>query len=212
MIDVQPGRLIVLEGIDGTGKSTQIDLLGSYLRARGHDVLVTREPTDGVYGRKIRALFANRKQVSRQEELELFLDDRRDHVERELAPALAAGKIILCDRYFLSTVAYQGANGFDPLTVLAQNRFAPSPDIALILEVSIATSLRRITEGRREELNDFEQADSLRRVKAIFESLDLPYIVRIDAENTIEDTHRAIVAAVESRLLPKRMEEPLTQS
>jgi len=206
-----PGRLIVFEGIDGTGKSTQILLLGEYLRRQGHEVLITREPTDGQYGRKIRSLYIDRKQVSRQEELELFLADRREHCEIELLPGLSAGKIVLCDRYFLSTVAYQGANGFDPATILEQNAFAPDPDLALIFEVSIATSLKRITQGRGEQLNDFEQEESLTRVSAIFDLLDLPYVTRIDAEQSIEEIHNAVVNAVHD-IVPQPLPETLTES
>lgn len=206
-----PGRLIVFEGIDGTGKSTQILLLGDYLRRQGHQVLMTREPTTGRYGRKIRELYANRSQVSRQEELELFLADRREHIAIELNPALAEGKIVLCDRYFLSTVAYQGANGFDPTDILRQNDFAPDPDLALIFEVTVATSLRRITKGRGDQPNDFEQKDALARVRAIFNQLDLPYITRIDAEKSIEETHRAVIAAVQS-IVPQLILEPLSES
>jgi len=205
-----PGRLIVFEGIDGTGKSTQILLLGEYLRRAGHEVLVTREPTDGKYGRKIRSLYADRKQVSRREELDLFLADRREHCETELMPALKAGTIVLCDRYFLSTVAYQGANGFDPLTILNENNFAPDPDLALIFEVSIATSLKRITQGRGEQLNDFEQEESLTKVRAIFDLLDLPYITRINAEQTIEHIHRAVIGAIK-HVVPQPLPETLTE-
>jgi len=206
-----PGRLIVFEGIDGTGKSTQLLLLGEYLRRQGHEVLLTREPTNGQFGRKIRALYADRKQVSRQEELELFLADRREHCEIELLPALSAGKIVLCDRYFLSTVAYQGANGCDPATILAENSFAPDPDLALVFEVCIATSLQRITQGRGEEPNDFEQEESLTKVRTIFDLLTLPYITRIDAEQSIEKVHRAVIAAV-GAIVPQPVPETLTES
>ncbi|SHO51056.1 dTMP kinase [Desulfopila aestuarii] len=206
-----PGRLIVFEGIDGTGKSTQILLLGEYLRRQGHEVLITREPTDGQFGRKIRKLYADRKQVSQQEELELFLADRREHCQTELLPALRLGKIVLCDRYFLSTVAYQGANGFDPAMILEHNAFAPDPDLALIFEVSVATSLKRITQGRGEQLNDFEQEESLTRVSAIFDLLDLPYITRIDAEQTIEEIHRAVITAAQN-IVPQPVSETLIES
>lgn len=209
MKEVQPGKLIVFEGIDGTGKSTQIQMLGDTLKTKGYDVLVTREPTDGVYGRRIREHFTQRDKISREEELELFIADRRDHVERELNPALKEGKIVLCDRYFLSTVAYQGANGADPATVLSLNSFAPTPHIALILEVSVATSLHRITQGRKDQLNDFEQADTLKRVKTIFDGLDLPYIIRVDAEQDLHAVHKDIMTRVLPNL-PQPILEKIT--
>lgn len=205
-----PGRLIVFEGIDGTGKSTQIPLLRHYLEKLGYPVITTREPTDGPFGRRIRELFLNREKVSREKELQLFLDDRREHVHNLLLPALQAGKIVLCDRYYLSTVAYQGANGFNPKEILRLNDFAPVPDLALIFEVSLATSLRRITEGRGEQLNDFEQAETLIRVGAIFSQLDLRYIRRINGESSIAEIHHDVVSAVQT-VLPQPAPEPLAQ-
>lgn len=191
-----PGRLIVFEGIDGIGKSTQLTLLGDCLRQRGYDVVLTREPTSGPFGQQIRDLYRNRRQVSHREELELFLADRREHVHNLLLPALAEGRIILCDRYFLSTVAYQGAHGFDPAEILARNDFAPDPDLALLFEVSLATSLKRITLSRGDQLNDFEQAESLTLVNMIFQAMELPYIVRVNGERTVAEIHREVVAAI----------------
>ncbi len=204
----QPGRLIVFEGIDGTGKSTQISLLNEYLTEKGYSTVVTREPTDGIFGRKIRELYVNRGKVSQQEELNLFLDDRREHVENLLLPALVSGKIVLCDRYYLSTAAYQGANGFDPEEILRLNKFAPQPDIALLFEIPIETSLRRITEGRGDKLNAFEQAEALERVNKIFTNLDLPYIHRIYAEKSIAKVHQDVILAIQ-HLLPHQQTLPL---
>lgn len=191
-----PGRLIVFEGIDGTGKTTQIPLLADYLTNLGHKVQVTREPTTGQYGQKIRELYVQRTSVSREEELQLFIADRREHIEQLVMPALEKGEIVLCDRYYLSTAAYQGANGFDPMEIIKLNQFAPEPDIALIFEVSVDTSLERITNGRGEQLNDFEQEESLTRVSRIFSDLDLPFIRRINAEKPIEEVHKSVVEAV----------------
>ena len=133
----KPGRkgiLIVFEGTDGTGKSTQLQLFSHYLQDKGYPVVTTREPTEGQYGKQIRELYVNRSKYSQDEELELFLADRREHVQDFLAPALAQGKVILCDRYFLSTAAYQGARGFDPEEILELNHFAPDPDLALLFQ------------------------------------------------------------------------------
>ncbi len=203
-----PGTLIVFEGIDGTGKSTQVERVGQYLLANGSDVIITREPTDGTYGKKIRQLYLNRENVSKTEELELFLADRREHVQTVLLPALQAGKIVLCDRYYLSTAAYQGANGFDPQEILRLNDFAPVPDIAFIFEVSVETSLHRITQGRGDQLNDFEKADSLTQVKKIFSQLDLPFIYRIDAERNIDDIFTHLLSIIDS-VIAHPLAEPL---
>ncbi|GAB6191553.1 dTMP kinase [Desulfocastanea catecholica] len=198
---VRRGRLIVFEGTDGTGKSTQLQLLGHYLQDEGYAILTTREPTEGRYGQKIRSLYMDRNHYSREEELELFLADRREHVQKVLAPALEQGKVILCDRYFLSTVAYQGARGFDPEHILELNRFAPEPDLALLFQVPLDTGLDRITFGRGDVLNDFEQRDNLARVAAIFSSIKRPYIRPIDARGSIAAVHRLVIEYVRP-LLP----------
>jgi dTMP kinase len=195
------GILIVFEGTDGTGKSTQLQLLGKYLQAKGYSVVTTREPTDGQYGRKIRSLYMNRGKYSPENELELFLADRREHVEGVLTPAMNQGKIVLCDRYFLSTAAYQGARGFDPENIMALNNFAPDPDLALLFQVPLETGLNRITSGRGDELNDFEQEENLTRVAAIFSSIKRPYIQPIDASGTIEEVHHMVIEHVR-QILP----------
>lgn len=190
------GLLIVFEGIDGTGKSTQMSLLASFLKEKGLDVIETREPTNGQFGQRIRSLYANRNGVSREEELELFIADRQEHVQDMLMPGLQEGKIILCDRYFLSTAAYQGAVGFSPEEIIERNSFAPQPDLALLFYVPPQIGIERITTGRGETLNDFEQEASLQKVAAIFDSLKLPYIQRIDASGSIESVHQAVLQAV----------------
>jgi len=190
------GRLIVFEGIDGTGKSTQLRLVADALRQRGYPVVITREPTEGPYGRKIRALYANRGECSREEELDLFIADRRHHVDEVLQPALDSGRIILCDRYYLSTAAYQGANGLDLDTIFARNRFAPVPDLAILFEAPVALGIERITASRGEHLNDFEKTESLTRVAEIFAALDLPYIRRINAAQPIETVRDQILSLI----------------
>lgn len=190
------GKLIVFEGTDGTGKSTQLKLLHSLLEKRGFPVVATREPTDGTYGQEIRNLYVNRHRYSREEELELFLADRREHVQDFLQPNLDEGKIILCDRYYFSTAAYQGALGLDPETILQQNDFAPEPDLVLLFHAPLPVSIDRITTGRGDTLNRFEQREFLEKVAAIFAAIDHPTIRRIEAAGSIEDVHRQVVAAV----------------
>jgi len=192
---LKKGLLIVFEGIDGTGKSTQLDLLAQYLSDNNYPVITTREPTEGQYGLRIRELYINRDSISKEEELELFLDDRREHVEQLIQPALSEGKIILCDRYFLSTAAYQGAAGFDPQEILNRNSFAPDPDLALLFLATPELSIKRIA-NRGDTLNDFERKDELQRVSELFLSLDKPYILQIDGSGTIETIHQEVVKSV----------------
>ena len=195
-IKLRKGVLIVFEGTDGTGKSTQLQLLSRYLLGKGYPVLTTREPTEGQYGQQIRELYVNRSKYSQEQELELFLADRRQHVHDLLTPALEQGKVILCDRYFLSTAAYQGARGFDPEDILKLNHFAPDPDLALLFQVPLDTGLKRITSGRGEELHDFEQRESLDQVAAIFSSIKRPYIRLIDSTGSIEEVHHTVIEHV----------------
>ncbi|SDO79959.1 thymidylate kinase [Desulforhopalus singaporensis] len=186
----------MFEGADGTGKSTQLKLLADHLNGLGLDVVTTREPTDGQWGQKIRELYVNRQQHSPEYELELFVNDRKEHVQQQLTPALMAGKVVLCDRYFLSTVAYQSALGFDVDDIFDKNRFAPEPDMALIFQASVETSRQRIVLGRNEELNDFEQLDNLVKVATIFSRLDKPYIRTIDAEGSVDEVHQRVKNAI----------------
>ena len=190
------GKLIVFEGTDGAGKSTQLQLLANHLKQNGFDVVSTFEPTNGQYGQKIRALYTNRGSTSREDELELFLEDRKEHVRTLIAPSLAAGKIVLCDRYFLSTIAYQGALGFDPQDILERNNFAPRPDTVLLFQIPVQQGRDRIEQSRGEQTNDFEKEEMLQKVARIFNSLDLPYIHRLDASLSIEDVQQNIIEHV----------------
>jgi dTMP kinase len=194
------GRLIVFEGIDGTGKSTQQKLLAEVLRNRGCEVIETREPTEGKFGQKIRAHYLSREALSPARELDLFIADRKEHLQKAILPALRAGKIVLCDRYFLSTMAYQGAAGLEPEAILALHTFAPEPDLALIIELEPAESIRRITQKRGDRLNDFEQLEGLKKVDGIFKQMKLPYIQRIDGSAPKIEVHRQVLSHVDSLL------------
>ena len=191
------GLLIAFEGIDGTGKSTQIRLLADYLRAKGFEVIETREPTDGPYGRKIRHLYVNRQSSTPEQELELFVQDRRQHVDKVIAPALAEGKIVLTDRYYFSTAAYQGAAGMDPKAIFAANAFAPKPDLVVLLVMDPEESVHRIEQLRGEQLNDFEQVEQLRKVADLFASFSDDCILRVNAAMPIEQVQREIQRGVQ---------------
>jgi dTMP kinase len=202
------GILIALEGIDGTGKSTQLRLLTEELSRRGHDVVATREPTNGPFGRRIRDLYVNRRQASPGEELELFMADRRQHVLEVIAPALVAGKIVLTDRYYFSTAAYQGAAGHDPEVILKQNEtFAPVPDLVFLLILPPAVGIDRIRSLRREQLNDFEQEHELCRVARIFDEIERPFIIRLDGLEGIEEIHHRMLKRIEQLLAERGRSE-----
>ncbi|QJE95760.1 dTMP kinase [Luteolibacter luteus] len=183
----QQGLFIVLEGIDGTGKSTQTQSLGEWFRQQGREVICSREPTDGPWGREIRATAATGR-LAPEEELDLFLKDRRQHVEELISPALAAGKVVILDRYYFSTMAYQGCRGFDPTEIRRQNEaFAPSPDLLFVLDLDVDSALARIG-GRGDVANEFEKRDSLARCREIFLSLEGEPFVHIIPSDTDPDT------------------------
>jgi dTMP kinase len=205
----QRGLLIAFEGIDGTGKSSQIGLLAATLEQLGHRVVITREPTDGRYGRKIRSLFTGRARISPAEELELFMADRREHVREVIEPALRNGLVVLTDRYYLSTAAYQGAAGQDPEAIMAANEaFAPAPDLVLLLTLTPAQSIHRIRALRGEALNDFEQEESLTRVAAVFAGIDRSYITRVDAAGSLAQVRGLVEARVRRLLADKFPDGP----
>jgi len=198
---VNPGKLIVFEGLDGCGKTTQIERLAAMLRAAGCDVVTTREPTDGEFGRRIRTAARSGEPVSREQELDWFVADRRAHAAAVLRPQLAAGKVVLSDRYYLSTVAYQGARGCDAAQILADSEAEfPLPDLALLFEIDPAEGLARVRARGLDVEPRFEQLDFLAAVAEIFHALDRPYIARIDADQPPEIVERAVAECVRARL------------
>lgn len=187
---------IVIEGIDGTGKSTQAKRLGAWFEAQGREVVLSREPTDGPWGSKLRES-ATTGRLSPEEELEVFLKDRRQHVDELIAPSLAAGKVVILDRYYFSTMAYQGARGFDPAEIRRRNEaFAPVPDHLFILDLEVDVALARIG-SRGDNANEFEQRESLEACRRVFLSLrDEPFAHLIDCNCTIESVSAQIVSCL----------------
>jgi len=182
---------IVFEGIDGTGKSTQVRMLAEVLKAAGREVITSKEPTDGPHGTRLRQS-AELGRLSPQEELDLFHLDRREHVETLIKPALARGAVVILDRYFYSTMAYQGIRGFDPDEIRRINEdFAPLPDHVFILELDLDTALSRIgvRDGRA---NQFEQRDALQKCHDVFAGLEDDFIHRIDAARPPNEVHQSI--------------------
>ena len=199
--DVNGGTLIAFEGIDGSGKSTQLQRLEAHLRSSSRDVVSTREPTDGPIGRRIRAMARSGERIDPQQELQWFVDDRREHVASVIGPALAEGRIVLCDRYFLSSVAYQGARGLDPEEILTASETAfPQPALALIFEVDPKLGLERVGARGSAPEPGFEEIAFLTRVAEIFRRLDRSYIEHIDASPDPEVVCERMVETVERRL------------
>ncbi len=184
------GVLFVIEGIDGSGKTTQAKRLVETLSRRGYDAVYLREPTDGPSGAEIRrAAQDGTRQGDPEKEYRLFMLDRKENVADSIHPALSAGRVVVLDRYYFSTMAYQGALGLDPERIRRENEgFAPVPDRVFYLSMTVEEGLKRISRNRG-SFTSFEKAEYLEKVKAIFDErvASLPYTVIIDGMNGQDD-------------------------
>lgn len=194
MSTIPGGFLLAIEGIDGTGKSTQAKAVAGELERRGLEVVLTREPTNGPWGRKLRESAATGR-LSPAEELHAFLEDRTQHVRELIRPSLEAGRVVITDRYYFSTVAYQGARGFDPSDLMRRNEaIAIEPHLLVLIDLDPEVSLSRI--GRRDGAgNEFETLAQLRRSREIFLAIRKPYLVRLDGRLSTGELEAEILAA-----------------
>ena len=176
------GLFLAIEGIDGAGKTTQAHLLIDRLAREGFNALYAKEPTNGPWGMKIKEIALNgRAGITPETELDYFIRDREEDVRLNILPALSQGWIVIADRYFYSTIAYQSVLGIDPFRIRELNAPFPVPRLVFMLEIDPALSRVRITKGRREEANQgYEQTEYLTRVRAAFDVMDDPNIVRLD--------------------------------
>lgn len=178
---LKKGILIVFEGIDGAGKTTQAAALMERLKGRGLKAVYFREPSEGKWGRLIKKKAAQDNSVTPEEELDLFQKDRRENVRLNLKPALKDKKIILLDRYYFSTMAYQGAKGINPEFIRSLNlRFAVEPDLVFIFDIEAGKGLNRIRNRKNLDLL-FEREDYLIRVREIFNNIKGKNIRHVDA-------------------------------
>jgi dTMP kinase len=168
MLSSMPGRFIVLEGPDGSGTTHHSKRLAETLRTEGLDVLLTAEPSAGPVGARIRE-FLREGSLSADALQLLFCADRADHVRREIMPALEAGKIVISDRYALSTVAYGEALGLDPEWLLVLNNKFIQPHLHLLLLPPLSVALERVS--RRKETDSMERQELQERVHAAYARL-----------------------------------------
>ena len=202
------GFLLAIEGIDGAGKSFQAQAVARVLEDRGLDVVLTREPTQGRWGRLLRESMTKGR-LSPADELNAFLEDRKEHVRDLIRPALAAGRIVITDRYYFSTVAYQGAAGFDPQELLRLNEaIALEPHLLVLIDLDPAVSLARI--GRRDgRTNEFETLGQLQRSRDIFLGLRKPYLLTLDGTASPGDLRDRILYELGRALVARLESEPL---
>ncbi len=194
-------RFIAIEGLDGAGTTTQVHRLVAALGARGLPAHRTCEPSDLVVGRVVRAVLRQEEDAPRRAVLPwLFAADRADHLDREVRPALAAGRHVVTDRYVPSSLAYQALDA--PAELVWQlNAAFPAPDLTVFVEVPPEVALDRIgARGDRREV--YERRDLLERVAANYaEALDRlaqrgDRVERVDGTQPIDAVHQRILAAV----------------
>ena len=199
-MSLKKGLLIVIEGIDGAGKSTQARILLRKLKSLGYNAVTFREPTRGKSGREIKKLAKRSGSLSPEEELALFIKDREENVEKNLRPALSQKKIVILDRYYYSTIAYQGAKGIDPARIRRLNeKFAVKPDLVFILDIEAGKGLARIHNRKRKDLL-FEKRGYLVRVGKIFKGFQGRKFIHIDASRPRKDISAEILARVHQLL------------
>jgi len=196
---------LVLEGIDGAGKTTQASRLAARIEREGVAVVRLVEPTSGPIGQEIRRRAREGPPMAPEEELRLFLEDRRSNVRENVLPALERKAAIVQDRSFLSTVAYQGARpalAKSPLDLIALHEAMPKPDAILLLDLDVETGLARV--ARRGKGDAFEERTYLERVLANFRSLvgDVggTRVRKIDAARSPEDVAASVWSVVEPLL------------
>ena len=214
-----PGTFITFEGIDGSGKSTQLRLLGNFLRANGCDALLTREPGGTTLGLRLRAaLLDATEEVDPLTELLVFAADRAQHVRRLVRPALEAGRLVISDRYADATVAYQGAGRGFSSELISQIVYLATeglkPDLTLLFDLPIEESsirtARRSTSKTSTRISrdrlDIEKADFHARVRDAYLQIALaePERVKlIDTSGPVEETQehlkQIIVPYLQSR-------------
>ncbi len=201
------GAFITFEGIDGCGKSTQLRMLTGELRARGLDVLTTREPGGTTLGQKLRAALLDvEEQVDPLAELLVFAADRAQHVRTVLRPALAENRIVISDRYADATAAYQGhGRGFKPELIQQIIQLATDglmPDLTLLFDLSVpesAVRTRRRIAAKRTDRLDREKVEFHERVRDAYLEIakSNPERVRvIDASGSAQHTHKLVMDIV----------------
>lgn len=204
---MKTGLFITFEGIDGCGKTTQINLLKNYLENNGYKVILTREPGAKGLGEKLREILLNYDgEVSSNCESFLFLADRAQHIDTIIKPAIQTGTVVLCDRHTDSTVAYQGyGRNLDLDQIKHLNNIATSgikPDITFILDIDIETSLTRIGKGRdRMENSGHEFFERVRNGYIEISKQEPERVKLLNGKDTIDNLNKQIIDSVQKILM-----------
>ena len=204
---MERGLFIAVEGIDGTGKSTQAKVLASWFERRGRRVVLTAEPSRGALGRLVRDGLAGRRRFSPGTMALLFASDRLDHLAKVIEPALKEGCVVVTDRYLLSSLAYQSVHN-NPEWVTAINNRARKPDLTILLDMGVEDCLARL-KNRKGYAEIYETAELLGKVRFNYRDLAArageagERVVTIDAGALPEEVSRAVVRAGMTILEPE---------
>jgi dTMP kinase len=188
------GKFIVFEGLDGSGRSTQVVKLGQFLTDRGFNVVTTKEPTiDSAAGRKIKEILTQKIETDPMELQRLYAQDRKEHLENKIIPALEEGKIVISDRYFFSTFAYGSAHGADLEKLIELNNNFLYPDMIILFKIDAKACMDRI-EKRGDLKEFFEREEMLEKVSQVYDDLSLRFknFKIIDAKKSKEEVFNQI--------------------
>jgi dTMP kinase len=188
------GVFICVEGIDGSGKTTQSRLLVKNLRKKGFDTVYTAEPSQGVVGKFIKkTILHGEKRNSVIIEALLFAADRVDHLEREVKPALGKGMIVICDRYLYSSLAYQGAAGLDLNWIQEINKWAIQPHLSIFIDVPPEVVIKRLNRKK----SVMETIENQRKVREVYMRLvEEKKLVLVDGNKPINEVAKEILNIV----------------
>ena len=192
-----PGKFIVVEGLDGSGKSSQVDLLVNFLKDNGKDVILTKEPTtDSDAGRTIKQALKGEIKIDPLELQKLYVQDRKEHLDNKVLPALQQGKFVVSSRYAFSTFAYGSADGLDINELIKMNEDFLLPDATIIVDVLPEHCIQRI-ESRGEPKELFEQ--KLAKVSEVYKRLPEMFknVSIVNGEKSIPEVFEEIKKLIE---------------
>jgi dTMP kinase len=194
---VQKNKFIVIDGMDGSGKGEMVERLKAYLQGKGFAVLATFEPTDGDYGKILRKILQEEQDPNKNAEkmLNLYVKDREEHLASTIQPFLRKdhekGNIVISDRYYYATIAYQSVQGLPLPDVIEKNLHFPKPNLALILDLPPEDALKRIAKARP-SIEKFEKLQFMKKLRGRFlelKELLADNIVVIDASKPAGSRH-----------------------
>lgn len=186
---------IVFEGIDGSGKSTQCNMLYKYISGRGTRVRMLAEPTSGRWGIELRAMLKSATPPPVETQIDLFIKDRIDDCEKNIMPCMNSGTTVVMDRYFYSNAAYQGVSGITPAEIIKRNMEEgfPLPDRVYFIDVSAETAMKRILKRNGSGNTElFEKRDFLEKVRSNFLSIADERFIIVNGEGDEESIFEKI--------------------